>query len=1343
MSQPDAPSPLCLSVLRDERGLIASLTDFRRTAKLEHVELAPAQCRDLQREAQDLIAQGSDVGAARLCHYGSRLFAALLPPSIGNFLRESPARTLMLQLEPELTWVPWELLFDGESFLGEKLCLTRQLVSEGPAPAAHRTIGERGPLRVLVLAGSATRDPSEGAAHGLVARLRLVEGVAVSSANTLDLRRADLLALMQASDLVHYIAPVDEQAPCGGCDHWWHDAEPLGLGAIAALPVSPQLLISHHVAKARCASAAAAQRELAAAACRAGLRMLTCDDTPAGDTGLEWLLGVYQRLVQGLSAAEAVRAARAQLHRQGGISCVAALRPELYGDGDRVVFSHERHPRIDDNLRQVTIMSFDLVESTRLLRVLGAEKYSDMLAEYQRRCARILTGCGGAPDDFQGDDGAMCYFGFPIAQEDAATQAVRAGLLLIEAVQALGLSVRIGVCTGQVVVRDGQPVGAAIHLAARLQAIAAPATLVVGESTRRLVKDRYRFLELGQVKHLKGFDRVETLYRAVADRHTDQRSDGVAEPGAPPLVPLVGRRRELQALNEFWTMARAGRLQLVRIVGDAGIGKSRVVREFKRALGADGYEVFECRCAADHAASAFHPLIESLRSELRLASSDSEQVTLERLQQFAARADGFDDDAVGLLADLLSVPLPSQPRTSAYTAERRRQLTLDLLVRMAQRRMRGLAACLIVEDVHWVDPSTAEFLNRLAREARSLPLLLLTTERSDAEPSWHPRIAVHEVRLHGLTPEQSRTLVLGTCGTERLPSEVVHRIAAHADGVPLFIEESTRMAVELGAADATTGEAAALSVPATILDLLTARLDRLGGAKQIAQVGGTIGREFPLALLCSVLADPGSPFGALDPQPQLAALIRSGLLVARAEAEDTRYAFKHALMRDAAYRSLLERDRKRLHRVIAHVIGEQFRDLAERQPELVAFHLTEAGLDAQAVRSWESAARQAASRSANSEAISHATWALTVLKRGSADGERDRAELRLQLLLATRLIAIDGYGAERVERVYARAMELANALGDDAAQMKVLLGLEGYHFMRADFAQAQAYAAEAAARARRSEAPINAIQAQWALANILMHQGEMDTAVRRMDTCRAEYDRLEHRPAAVQDPGVMCLAYSAWSMWQLGFPDQALERVDAVVARAERLGHKFSVGVAHGFRAAVLHFRGEDQAARESAERAILTCEEGGFAVWLAHAGVIHGRVVAALGDTAAGIDEMQHAYERWTATGAVVTTPFYLALRAEGLALGGRREEALALLEEALAIVERTGERYYEAEVRRLTGRLVLESAERAGLDRTAEAQTWLREALECARARRLMSLALRSAINLADLWLVQQRPA
>ena len=1333
MSTNSEAASLYLAVLPSSQGLVASLTDLHMLARMESIGTPRDGLRNLQRQCATLWRQ-APTDPHQLVDLGAQVMAQLLPPGISAVLRTAGPSLLTIQVDAALLWVPWELAWDGERFLGEKFRLCRRIVDAGGASGTVQRRGpQRGALKILLIAGGAA-DPQEFAfAPWLSARLRSMPGLIVSAVRATNLPRDELLRLIAANDVVHYIGPVDGRVSSNGTATWWREAEPLDLASIAATSSPPMLLMSQNVASSD-DFRSDANHEFAKSACALGLNALCCEPGEVAH-GQVFMLEFFASLVRGATLAEAARTSRGKLLAESGPTALLQLRPALYGDAGAVL--KERRTPADDNLRQVTIMSIDLVESTRLLALLGAEKYSDLLAQYHRRCTEILDSFGGAPDDFQGDDGAMCYFGMPVAREDAAAQALRAGLQLVDAVQALGLGIRVGVSTGEVVVRDGQPIGAAIHLAARLQVVAAPGTVVVSESTRRIVKDRFQFQPLDKVGPLKGFEGQQVCYRLVGRARGPAPDASASAAEAPALTPLVGRREELQLLGEHWEAVKTGSQRLVRILGEAGIGKSRLLREFKQTLTDRGHEVLESRCSQEHANSAFHPLIESLRNELHLGADDRPEAILQRLNTLAAQTGALDDVATALLTDLLALPLTVRHPVFEQSAERRRQLTVDLLVALAQRRVRQAPGCWIIEDVHWLDPSTAEFLDRLAMATRDLPLLILVTARSDAELRWQPKLAIHETELRGLSLEQSRAMVSSASGDRRLPAELVQLIASRADGVPLFIEESTRMMVDLGG-DKDEFDASALPVPTTVLDLLTTRLDRLGSARLVAQIGGTIGREFPLPLLQAVMKHPESPINARELDAPLAELVRAGMLVPK-EGEGSRFAFRHALMRDAAYHSLLERDRRCLHQVIATVVSESFAEFAERQPELLAFHYTEAGMYAEALRHWDAAVRRAASRSSHAEAIAHVGNALSVLGRTPAGEERWRMELRLQLLLAARLIATRGYGADRVERAYVRAMELARLLGDEGAVMRVLLGLESYHFMRADFEKARSYAQDAAARADGANSSIQKIQTQWALANIRMHQGEMAQAVREMDACRAEYMGLAHRPEAVQDPGVMCMCYSAWSLWELGFPDEALSRVLTVSAHTEQIQHKFSMGEAFGFRAAVQHFRGENAAALASANRAVEICEDGGFTVWLAHARVMRGRALVDLGQLESGVEEMRLGYELWAESGALVTSAFYLTMRAEGQSLCQRPEDGLVLLEQALAIVTRTGERYYEAEIRRLIGELTLQGAAAAGLDRSAPAEVWLWQALECARSMGLASLCLRAATSLAGLWEAQ----
>ncbi|MCK9686711.1 ATP-binding protein [Scleromatobacter humisilvae] len=1324
---------LVLAAMSPGDELLLALTDSRRTVRFASIPNATPRIEELHRRFLALTARARpgepelrSAGASAWCEFGALLSSALLPAPIAAVLRESGPRPLTLQLEPALAWLPWELAFDGDRFLGERFAISRQLVVDDGVHASAAAPPRHGPLQVSVLVGLVARPGGEDPVLPLIERLRTMDGVAVSVAHVTDVRRDELLDLVTECDVLHCLGTFSGRLTVDGPPLSWRNGELFDAQELLAGVHWPRLLVV------QCAGAPLAGDWRAA--CHNAAGTLACGSMPEDPGSLEFLTCFYGQLINAAPLAIAAAEARVHLHDRMGIDRLATLRPEIYGDGAFVPFPEHRRRRNDDTWRQVTVVSIDVDDSMGRMHRLGTERFSELQAAYDHRVAAIVESYGGVADDPQGDDSRMCYFGLPVAREDAAAKAVNAAFELVEAAPAFGLSVRVGVCTGEVVVRDGVPTGDPIVTAARLRDKAGAGRMLVASPTWSIVRDAFRFEIPGHLyDELKGIEKpVFAFFASGKVLSTEQH--GATRIANPRMTPFVGRHAELEALDNHWNAACAGSLRLVRIVGEAGIGKSRLVREAKTVLVARGSPVFECRCSPDHTNSAFQPLIEALRAQLNMEDL-GDPTTLDRLRHLVARVRA-DEGTLALAADLLGIAMPRRHPVLDLAPERRRHLTVELLVALAVKLMRESASCMIVEDAHWADPSTADFVNRFAEEGRALPLLIIVTMRTDAHGWWYPRRPVHEMQLRGLSPALSRSMVERTCAASRLPTELVHLIAARADGVPLFIEESTRMAMDVGATGGVLDPTAVPPVPTTLLDLLTARLDQLGPAKPVAQLGAVIGREFPQALIQAVFEHPGSSFPLQDLQVQLAALLRSGVLISRRDDDETRLAFRHVLLRDAAYRSLLLPRRARLHQVIAQVIEERFAGLAQRQPELLAFHLTQARLDSQALHLWEIAARQATARSAHAEAIGHLEQALSVLHRTPECQERDRLELRLQLLLAARLIATHGYGAQSVEQAYARAMALTRDLGDQAALMRVLLGLEGYHFMRANFAQARDYALQAAAVDGHRDSPLHRIQTQWALANILMHQGEMGLAVRQMDECRAEYDRLERKPEGMQNPGVMCLCYSAWSLWELGFPDQALQRVDAVVELAQRLNHSFSLGEAHGFRAAVQHFRGEDQAALGSATTAVTVCEENGFTVWLAHARIMRGRILAELGECAEGIEEMHKGFELWAATGAVVTTPFYLAMRAEALARGLRLDEALALLEQALAIVERTGERYYIAEIRRLTGQILLQRAVRSGQDRAADAEIWLRGALADATSLDQRSLALRAATSLAELW-------
>jgi class 3 adenylate cyclase len=631
----------------------------------------------------------------------------------------------------------------------------------------------------------------------------------------------------------------------------------------------------------------------------------------------------------------------------------------------------------DDDIRQVTVLSCDLAGSTDLMHALGDEAYSERLVQYHRCVARIVQAHGGRADDPQGDDGFMCYFGYPVAREDAVARALRAALALAEALRALPLPVRLGLCTGRVVIRQGQPVGAAVHHAARLQALSAPGGVLVADSTRQIAGDSFGFCLVDAAARLKGFDEPVAVWRLLDERplrsteHFDVR---------PDLSPFLGREAELQWLVQHWQAAAGGQRRALRLVGEAGIGKSRLVREFRQWLAAAGHRTLECRCAPEHAGSAFQPLIDLLRRRLQVHEGDDPAVQLARLRALQVTTGAAADEAIALLGALLSLPaavLPPLP--PGESAEHRRQRTMALLERVALGLTDNAPVCLILEDVQWVDPSTGALMRRLIDGPPGQRVLLLLTQRSRADDPQDGRdgidaaSALPTLRLPGLPPAAARGLMQRAGGGAALDGELADWLAARADGVPLFIEESARMAAALALQRPGVDLARQLrdSVPAALSDLLTARLDQLPQAKRAAQLGSALGRSFPRALIEAVHAHPASPIRLPSLAEPLGALRQAGLLIADQEGGQPVWSFRHALLRDAAYQSLLARDRRALHAAIAAVLAAQFQPLCDSQPGLLPQHQELAGEHEAARAGWLQAAAHAAARSAHQEAAAH------------------------------------------------------------------------------------------------------------------------------------------------------------------------------------------------------------------------------------------------------------------------------------------------------------------------------------------------------------------------------------
>ena len=1000
--------------------------------------------------------------------------------------------------------------------------------------------------------------------------------------------------------------------------------------------------------------------------------------------------------------------------------------------------------------RQITLLFCDLVDSTALASRLDPEDLRDVIRAYQADCAEAIERFEGSVAQYLGD-GLLVYFGHPQAHEDDARRAVRAGCEIVETIARLNarlerekgvrLAVRVGIHTGLVVVGEVGPssrheqlaLGEAPNIAARLQALALPDTVVISDTTWRLVQGYFAGHDLG-THHLKGVPATVRLYQISGESGAQSRLD---IPSAKGLTPLVGRESEVILLAERWQQAKDGLGQVIVMTGEAGIGKSRLVEVLKERLASEPHVRWECRCSAYHQHSALYPVIDLLHHTFQWYPEDTIEVKREKLEQALRQYRLPLAEAMPLLAALLALPLPEERFAPlALSPQRQKQETLKAIVTLLLEPAEQRPVLMIVEDLHWVDPSTLELLTLLVDHAPTARLLIFLTCRPEWRPPWGSRAYLTPLALHRLPRQQIETMVQRVTGGKRLPPEVTHQIVLRADGNPLFVEELVRMILESGWLQEEggdhyelTGPLPPLMIPVTLRDALTARLDRLSEAKLLAQLGAAIGRTFTYELIGAV-----SPLDEGALQASLRRLIDAELLYARGVPPQATYTFKHALIQEAAYESLLKRTRQQHHQRIAEALETRFSEIAATQPELLAHHLTEAGLAGSAMRYWERAGQRAVERSANLEAIVHLTNGLTAVNTLPDGTERARQELGILSLLGLALVATKGQAHADVERTYRRAHELCRLTGENPRRF--LAGLLSVYVVRADLEAAWDVAKELDGLAQRQQDQALLAVAQWALGQCLFFQGQPAAARAHLEQAIALHDAHPYRPLGVAsgfpaDLGVFSRCFAAHTLWHLGYPDQALQRIREALRLAEDLGHRFSRALALDYAAMLHQFRREAEIVQELGETAMTLCAEQGFAYYLAWATIMHGWALAMKGQGEAGIARMRHGLTAMRATGAALRQPYYLELLAEACRHRGQAEVGLTLLAEALPEATKTGEHWRLPELHRLRGELLL--ASRAG---EAEAEECFQQALAMARQQEAKSLELRAAASLARLW-------
>lgn len=1000
--------------------------------------------------------------------------------------------------------------------------------------------------------------------------------------------------------------------------------------------------------------------------------------------------------------------------------------------------------------RQLTIMFCDMVGSSALSTRLDPEEQREVVSAFQNCCNNEIVRMGGMVAQFLGD-GVLAYFGYPMAHEDDAERAMRAGLAILEVVGTLNpasnvtLQARIGIASGVVVVGDlvregvtqvNAAIGETPNLAARLQSIAEPDTIVVSPETHRLVGALFEYRDLG-ARSLKGFAEPVHVRQVLREASLESRFESRQQ--ATSL--LLGRDEDLDLLLRRWQQAKTGQGRVVLITGEAGIGKSRLTRALLERLQTEPHTRLRYQCSFHHQSSALYPVISHLVRAAGIERDDSAEQKLTKLQAMLAPTARNLDETIALLAPLLSIPLGSQFAPLELSPQRRKERVLKTLLDQVEVLAARRPALVILEDIHWIDPTSLEsFLLTIERLA-NLPILLVITARPEFAPPWPSHAYISTLTLNRLGRDEGEALATSVAGGKVLPPEVLNQIIAHTDGVPLFVEELTKTVLESGllndAGDSYVlrGSLPSLAIPATLHASLLARLDRLAAVKDVAQTAAAIGREFSHHLIAAVAGLPEH-----DLRSALTQLVNAELIFQRGLPPDAKYLFKHALVQDAAYASLVRTRRQQIHAQIASALEECFPDVVTSEPEILAHHFTAAGLTERAVFYWERAGQQANDRSTYLEATRHYNAAIELIRTLPDTPSRTQQELHLHIALGAALIVIKGHASTEVENTYLKARRLCEQLGDTPELVPVLFGLWRYYITRPR-PQAAAEIGETLLRlANDSNDPALSVIACYTLGFSRYQTGALLEARRLQEEGIAKYSP-EQRHAPVfrfaQDLGVGCRSYSALSLCLLGFPDQALARGQDALAMAHELSHPFSMGFAGCWLAFVTQFRRDVRMVREQSEAALSLATDQGFPVWAAAATTMHGWATAIEDESEAGLAELQQGIAAWRATGAGAWLAYYGTLLAEVFERLGKAEAALHELDKAQAVMEKTEERWWEAEIYRLRGSLLSRHS------MASEAETWLQRALDVAHRQHAKLLELRAAVHLANLWRDQNRYA
>ena len=999
--------------------------------------------------------------------------------------------------------------------------------------------------------------------------------------------------------------------------------------------------------------------------------------------------------------------------------------------------------------RQVTVMFSDLVGSTALSARMDPEDLHEVISAYQKCVAETVGRFGGFVAKYMGD-GVLVYFGYPEAHEDDAERSVRAGLELVLEVAKLNkgtpLQTRVGIATGLVVVGDlvgsGQAqergiVGETPNLAARLQGLAEPDVVVIADATRLLLGNLFELRDLG-FQELKGITGAVQVWAAVRPASVESRFEAFH---CSDITSFVGRDEEAQLLLRRWSRAKDGEGQVVLVCGEPGIGKSRLTAVLLEEVSKEPHARLRCFCSPQRTNSALSPVIGHFERAAGLKHDDTVNTKLDKLDSLLARSATSQSDSASL-AEMLSLSNDGRYPTLTLDPQQRRQRTLESLLNQIEALSRSTPVLMVFEDAHWTDPTSLELVGRIVDRIEALRVLLVITFRPEFEPPWIGLPHMTAITINRLGRRDIDAIIDRIVGNKFLSPDIREDLIDRTDGIPLFIEEMTKAILEAESEEdarrtTATIPSAKLEIPATLHASLMARLDRLGPAKELAQIGSAIGREFSHMLVEAVA---GKPQADLD--NALQRLISAGLLFRQGVPPHAHYLFKHALVQDAAYSTLLREHRRALHKKIVEALEGQFSDIVERQPELLARHCSDGGLIEKAAGLWAKAGQRSLERAALPEAAEQLNRALTLIASLPSTPTLRQEEIKLQVALITPLMHFRGYGAQGTRAAALRArtlIEQAEARGE-APEDPLLLFSVLYSFWVANFNSFHAstvteLAAQFLKRAEEQKEATLQMLGQRLVGVSQTTIGNLPEAVIQFDRAIASYNPAEHRQLSArfgQDIRVAALCYRSWIRWMLGYPEAALADATRAVAEAREVGQGVPLMYSLYFTSYAFIHCGNYQAADAQLDELIPLATEKNAAQWRGGGMMHRGAIQALTGKASDAITMIPSGIAAWQSSGSIVFVPWYLAHMAKSMAELGRFDEAGQHMAEALAAIEKTGERWCESDVRRIVGEIALLGPEKD----VSKAETHFEQALAIAREQQATSWELRAAISLTRLW-------